>query len=145
MSILMKNNDGILSECLKITVSLLLHILNEMMQFVLLLLEKPSLQRKSGMKKSEKHTNNNGLAEIPPFDFEDSKPNRFAAQYQEGISTHLLMTPEKATITLEPDVAEYFPDSESVNAALRTLIAALATIKKPRTASKKTARTTAHI
>jgi hypothetical protein len=26
------------------------------------------------------------------------------------------------TITLEPDVAEYFPDSESVNNALRTLI-----------------------
>lgn len=27
------------------------------------------------------------------------------------------------TVTLEPDVAKYFPDSESVNAALRTLIA----------------------
>lgn len=27
------------------------------------------------------------------------------------------------TITLEPDVAVYFPDSESVNKALRTLIA----------------------
>ena len=27
------------------------------------------------------------------------------------------------TITLEPDVAAYFPDSESVNNALRTLIA----------------------
>ncbi len=27
------------------------------------------------------------------------------------------------TITLEPDVAKYFPDSESVNNALRTLIA----------------------
>jgi hypothetical protein len=27
------------------------------------------------------------------------------------------------TITLEPDVAEYFPDAESVNNALRTLIA----------------------
>lgn len=97
------------------------------------------------MKKSDKQTNNNGLIEIPPFDFEGSKPNRFAAQYQEGISTHLLTTSEKATITLEPDVAEYFPDSESVNAALRTLIAALATIKKSRTASKKTVRSTTHI
>ena len=27
------------------------------------------------------------------------------------------------TVTLEPDVAKYFPDSESVNNALRTLIA----------------------
>lgn len=30
--------------------------------------------------------------------------------------------PEKGTVTLAPDVQEYFPDSESVNTALRSLI-----------------------
>jgi hypothetical protein len=30
--------------------------------------------------------------------------------------------PKKGTIILEPDVQEYFPDSESVNATLRSLI-----------------------
>ncbi len=93
------------------------------------------------MKKSEKHTNNDSLIEVPPFDFEHSEPNRFAARYQEGISTHILTGSEKATITLEPDVAEYFPDSASVNAALRMLIAALATVKKPRSALKRSRET----
>lgn len=30
--------------------------------------------------------------------------------------------PQKGTVVLEPDVQPYFPDSESVNTALRTLI-----------------------
>ncbi len=32
---------------------------------------------------------------------------------------------ERGTVVLQPDVQEYFPDSESVNAALRALIAIL--------------------
>lgn len=49
------------------------------------------------------------------------------------------------TITLEPDVAKYFPDSESVNRALRTLIALVPTKqigeKKPKYAVAKKTRT----
>ncbi len=37
--------------------------------------------------------------------------------------------PENGTIVLEPDVKEYFPDSEAVNSALRSLIALIP--KKP--------------
>lgn len=39
------------------------------------------------------------------------------------------------TITLEPDVAEFFPDSESVNNALRTLISL---VPNKRVGEKKT-------
>jgi len=92
------------------------------------------------MKKTERHTHNDGLVEIPPFDFDHSEPNPFAERYQEGITMNILTTSAQATITLEPDVAEYFPDSDSVNAALRTLIAALSTIKKPHAPLKKRVR-----
>jgi hypothetical protein len=42
----------------------------------------------------------------------------------------------EGTVLLQPDVREYFPDSESVNAALRSLIALMAelpTKRKPAT------------
>ncbi len=97
------------------------------------------------MRKSERQTHNDGLVEIPPFDFAHSQPNPFATRYQEGITTNILATSEQATIMLEPDVAEYFPDSDSVNAALRTLIAALSTIKKPHTPLKKSTRRVSHV
>jgi len=41
------------------------------------------------------------------------------------------------TVTLEPDVREYFPNSEAVNRALRTLISLVP--EKRKTASKKAA------
>lgn len=42
---------------------------------------------------------------------------------------------EEGAVMLEPDVREYFPDSESVNKALRSLIE-LAPKKKRRTSAK---------
>lgn len=45
---------------------------------------------------------------------------------------------EHGTVMLQPDVQEYFPDSESVNAALRALIAILP--EKRNTTSKKSHR-----
>ncbi len=44
--------------------------------------------------------------------------------------------PREGAIILEPDVREYFPDSESVNAALRSLIKLIP--KKRTTVEKKT-------
>ncbi len=73
----------------------------------------------------------NEFVEIPPFDFDHSMPNKFVEQYAEGIETTILHDENKTQVMLEPDVAAYFPDSESVNAALRALIAALASVKKP--------------
>jgi hypothetical protein len=47
----------------------------------------------------------------------------------------------EGTVLLQPDVREYFPDSESVNAALRSLIALLAELpasrKRKPTAKKR--------
>ena len=82
------------------------------------------------MKKSETFPNDE-LVEIPPFDFEHSQPNKFADQYDKDVKPVVFNTREDGLVKLEPDVAQYFPDSESVNAALRALITALSTVKKP--------------
>jgi len=49
---------------------------------------------------------------LPEYDFSGGKRGKYAATYAQG--TNIVMLP--------PDVAEVFPDSDSVNAALRTLI-----------------------
>jgi len=50
----------------------------------------------------------------PEYDFSDGVRGKYAAQYAKG--TNL--------VRLEPDVSAVFPDSESVNAALRILMRA---------------------
>jgi hypothetical protein len=49
---------------------------------------------------------------LPEYDFAQGVRNRYAERYRAG--TNLVL--------LEPDVAERFPDSESVNRALRSLL-----------------------
>ncbi len=44
------------------------------------------------------------------FDYQQSKSNRFA------------LTEQQRVVILEPDVAEYFHDSEAVNRVLRAII-----------------------
>ena len=46
------------------------------------------------------------------YDFRGGVRGKYAARYRAG--TNLVL--------LSPDVAEYFPDAQSVNSALRTLI-----------------------
>lgn len=46
------------------------------------------------------------------LDYKQSKPNRFAAKYQQM----------QRTVVLDSDVAEKFPSAESVNEALRFLV-----------------------
>jgi len=48
---------------------------------------------------------------LPEYDFSKARRNPYAARYREG--TNLVL--------LDPDVAKDFPDSESVNEALRAL------------------------
>jgi len=65
------------------------------------------------------------------FDYSQAHPNRFAAR----------MGDETVTLVLEPDVAAVFKAADSVNALLRSVIAALpakarvSRISKPRRAS----------
>jgi hypothetical protein len=46
------------------------------------------------------------------FDYKQSKPNRFAAKYQQM----------QRTVVLDSDIADKFPSAESVNEALRFLV-----------------------
>lgn len=69
---------------------------------------------------------------LPEYDFRGQKPIRgkyylgrqqgyiVRIENEDGTITEKYYGP---TVTLAPDVAAYFPDSESVNNALRTLIA----------------------
>ena len=58
------------------------------------------------------------------FDYSKARPNRFAARGKQGYRT----------ILLDPDIAAVFTTAESVNAALRALIAV---IPSKRSASKR--------
>jgi hypothetical protein len=49
------------------------------------------------------------------FDYSKAKPNRFAGR----------IASDQTVVLLDPEVSKVFPDSASVNAALRELIAAL--------------------
>jgi hypothetical protein len=69
---------------------------------------------------------------LPEYDFTGKKGVRgkYYQGLQKGYTVHIhnedgTVTVQRfgPTITLEPDVAVYFPDSESVNNALRSLIA----------------------
>ncbi len=84
-------------------------------------------------KKAEANIRNHKVsfeeAKIPPFDFENSEPNKFAQYYDEKAETVILKSEDKKSVILDPDVAEYFSDSESVNTALRALITAFSGIK----------------
>lgn len=63
------------------------------------------------------------------YDFTGGKRGRYAKRYAAG--TNLVL--------LEPDVAAAFPDSESVNQALRLLVKA-ARVGRPRTGTRNTGR-----
>jgi len=69
---------------------------------------------------------------LPEYDFRSGVRGKHARALQQGytvrvhradgtIAVQQLSLPQ-GTVVLEPDVREYFPDSESVNHALRTLI-----------------------
>lgn len=53
----------------------------------------------------------------------------------DGMTVVKDVTPKKGIVVLEPDIRAYFPDSESVNRALRCLIPLLP--KRHRTKQKK--------
>jgi hypothetical protein len=67
------------------------------------------------MKKSPKTADTDEMRR--EYDFSKGVRGKYAARYREG--TNLVL--------LDPDVAETFPDSESVNRALRAIIDAVST------------------
>lgn len=63
---------------------------------------------------------------LPHYDFRDGARGKHAAQYSEG--GHIVM--------LAPDVAALYPDSASVNDALRTLDQVARLAQRPRPARR---------
>lgn len=59
---------------------------------------------------------------LEEYDFSKARPNKYAKNYKEGANL----------VVIDPDLAEWFPDSDSVNTALRALISAF-----PQAKSKK--------
>lgn len=56
------------------------------------------------------------------YDFSGGVRGKYAARYAEGTNV----------VLLEPDVLEFFPDSQAVNAALRALVAIVNRQRRPR-------------
>ncbi len=85
------------------------------------------------MNNNDQNLNNNlGDDMLPEYDFSQGVRGKHYQDYRKGhnviinkedgtkvVQNFIL---EEASIILDPDVKEYFPDSESVNHALRTLI-----------------------
>lgn len=61
---------------------------------------------------------------LPEYDFRGGVRGRHFQAYREGhtVKVHRTDGTTSVQVVLEPDVQEHFPDSESVNRALRTLI-----------------------
>lgn len=66
-------------------------------------------------KKSSNRRAKDEMRQEYQFDYSRARPNRFASR----------MTHDAVTIVLEPDVADFFETSESVNRLLRSVIAAV--------------------
>ena len=67
-------------------------------------------KREKIMKKNNKIQPNDDM--LPEYDFSKGVRGKYAARYAKGSNIAVL----------EPDVASIFPDSQSVNTALRSLI-----------------------
>jgi hypothetical protein len=68
-----------------------------------------------GSKKPRKSRPSTGLREEYAFDYSTSRPNRFAPR----------LAKDAVAVVLEPDVAQVFDSSASVNRLLRSVISAL--------------------
>ena len=60
-------------------------------------------------------TMNNDPNMLEEYDFSQGTRGKYATRYAEGTNV----------VILDPDVAQYFPDTESVNEALRSLISVI--------------------
>jgi hypothetical protein len=82
---------------------------------------------------------------LPEYDFTQGERGKHYRAYQRGHTVKIRKTDgttlvqhfklEEGAVVLAPDVREYFPDSDAVNQALRTLIG-LIPQKRPRGGGK---------
>ena len=82
--------------------------------------------------KKEKHNNNNDTYMREEYDFSGGLRGKHYKAYREGHTVRIhkengtasvqYFKQEDGAVILDPDVKAHFPDSESVNRALRSLI-----------------------
>ena len=81
----------------------------------------------------------------PEYDFSRAERGKFHKPLDQGYRVHIEQedgatvvnhfTLAEGTVLLEPDVRAYFPDSESVNTALRSVIDLMQKVSPPKSAS----------
>jgi hypothetical protein len=79
------------------------------------------------MKKTSKRATNGKSEEmLPHYDFTGGVRGKYAKRYREGVTVHLLGENEETRLVmLDKDISKIFPDSKSVNVALRHLVRAM--------------------
>jgi len=99
------------------------------------------------MKNTSNISKNNDM--LPEYDFKGKKGVRgkYYRALQQGYTVRITnedgtvtlkqFEPKEGAVILDPDVRDYFPDSESVNNALRSLIELIPERNKKQTAEKK--------
>ena len=97
------------------------------------------------MKKTNDMIENEQDDMLPEYDFRGGVRGKHYRAYRQGHTVTIHQedgstivqhfAPEDVAVMLEPDVREYFPDSESVNKALRALISLI-----PKNSGKKKVR-----
>ncbi len=100
-----------------------------------------------------KTTENDDL--LPEYDFSKAERGKHYRPLHKGYTVHVHKKDgttvinhyklEKGTVLLEPDVRAYFPDSESVNAALRSLIHLITEMPHPDKPYERRATTTRQV
>jgi uncharacterized DUF497 family protein len=68
---------------------------------------KRNLLKEENMKNTKTYKETEDF-EIPPFDFENSKPNKYKKLYTEDNQTIILKSNDVKTIVLDSDIADYF-------------------------------------
>jgi len=93
------------------------------------------------MKKATKHTANgktaNGKSDemLPHYDFSGGVRGKHYKKFREGVTVRLLGESKGTNIVvLDEDLGKIFPDSKSVNDALRHLVEALPKAKRKQAA-----------
>jgi hypothetical protein len=92
----------------------------------------PQIAKKEDfMKRINKRTVNGASSEIlPHYEFSNGVRGKHYKKFREGVTVHLISEQTNAkVVVLDDDIGKIFPDSKSVNNALRHLVKAVPKVK----------------
>ena len=98
--------------------------------------EGQTAKKEDFMKKISKHKANGRSEEmLPHYDFSEGVKGKHFKKFREGVSIQLLgETKDTKLVVLDEDMGKLFPDSKSVNNALRHIVDAMPKVKRKRAA-----------